>query len=259
MTDVRKSVPGSKWRSFWAEQVTPQHRQDTSDHYARYGQELRMLLPDRPIRKVLDIGCGNGALFKPLGFDRTNYTGVDFSESMIAAFRRRHPQVRLLVAEGDEYLDDCKYDLIFCNAVVQYFEGAMLDRLLGNASAMLAPDGCILIGSIPWQAARLPYYMGELSGDLPSPWPVGLRIVKSWYSDRIGHWYSVREVVALGRRHGLRSEIFGSVLYSYRFHALMFRLGSRARAQGGRQGRDRPGRRRAGFRHARPPRKTTSG
>src|SRR5918996_5008609 len=109
MARAHLSTAGSRWHPFWARQVTPQHREDTAAHYVRYGRELRLLLPERPIRKVLDIGCGNGALFEPLGFDRTDYTGVDFSESMLAVFARRHPQVRLVVAGGDEYRDDCKY------------------------------------------------------------------------------------------------------------------------------------------------------
>jgi SAM-dependent methyltransferase len=216
----------ARWRSFWAKQVTPQHREDTSDHYSRYAKELTLLFPARACRMVLDIGCGNGAMFEPLGFDKADYTGVDFSPSMIAVFAKRYPKLRLVVANGDEYRDARSYDLILCNSVVQYFDSAMLDRWLGNAVAMLAPDGCIVIGSVPWRSLRFRYYTGELTGELPPAWLAALRIAKSLLSDKIGHWYSVREVTALGEQHGLRSEVFGSVLYGYRFHIRMSRIGA---------------------------------
>jgi hypothetical protein len=35
----------ARWRSFWAKQVTPQHREGTSDHYSRYAKELTLLFP----------------------------------------------------------------------------------------------------------------------------------------------------------------------------------------------------------------------
>lgn len=214
----------AKWRSFWSTQLAPKHRKDTVDHYSEYAKELTLLFPDRALRRVLDIGCGNGAMFEPLGFDKADYTGVDFSPSMIAAFAERHPKLRLVVANGDQYRDHRKYDLILCNSVVQYFDSAMLAQWLGNAVTMLAPDGCIVIGSVPWQTLRFRYYAGELSGDLPPAWLAALRIAKSLYSDQIGHWYSVREVATLGEQHGLRSEVFGSVLYGYRFHLRLSRL-----------------------------------
>ena len=215
----------STWRSFWGEQTSPQHKEATPDHYRRYAKELALVFPERPFRRVLDVGCGNGAMFELLGFDQAEYTGVDFSDSMINAFAQRCPRLRLVVANADEYHDHYKYDLIFCNAVVQYFDIRMLDQWLGNAAAMLAQDGAIVIGSIPWKTFRLRYHAGELTGKQPAQWRAALRVIKSLRSDRIGRWYSVREITDLGTRHGLRSEIFGSVLYSYRFHLRMSRRG----------------------------------
>jgi 2-polyprenyl-3-methyl-5-hydroxy-6-metoxy-1,4-benzoquinol methylase len=215
-----------RWRSYWADQLAPHHREDTPEHYRRYANELALILPERVPRMVLDVGCGNGALFELLGFNHAQYTGIDFSKSMLTAFAQRYPTLRLVAARADEYRDRREYDLIFCNAVVQYFDLPMFDQWLGNATAMLAPDGFIVIGSIPWKTLRLRYQTGELSGGQSTRWHTAPRVIKSWLSDKIGRWYSVREVTALGARHGLRSEIFGSVLYNYRFHVRMSRRGT---------------------------------
>jgi 2-polyprenyl-3-methyl-5-hydroxy-6-metoxy-1,4-benzoquinol methylase len=208
---------------FWNQQIVPLHREDTHEHYCRFAKELALLLSDREFCTVLEIGCGNGALFEPLGFSKTEYTGVDFSDTMISVFHMRHPQARLIVARGEEYCDKKKYDLIFCNAVAQYFTKSMFTRFLRNASAMLADDGWLIIASIPWRSAYLRYHTGELGGQTPPAWRAALRILRSLCSSTIGSWYSIREVNRLGRAHGFRTEVFGSVHYCYRFHVRMRR------------------------------------
>jgi 2-polyprenyl-3-methyl-5-hydroxy-6-metoxy-1,4-benzoquinol methylase len=216
----------SRWRSFWAKQTTPLSRDDIPDHDRLHARELALMFPERPLRMVLEVGCGNGALFEPLGFDQAEYTGLDYSEKMIAAFAQRYPQLRLFVADAHEYRDNRQYDLIFCNSVVQYFDMQMFDQWLQNAAAMLARDGVIVIGQIPWKTLRLRYCSGELTGRQPSRWRMAKGAMKSLLGfDAFGRWYSVGEIAALGARHGLRSEIFGSLFYSYRFHARMSRHG----------------------------------
>jgi SAM-dependent methyltransferase len=212
-------------QSFWNGQILPKHREDTQEHYCCFAKELTLLLSDRSFCTVLDIGCGNGALFEPLGFNKTEYTGVDFSETMICSFRKRYPQLRLIVARGEDYCEKRTYDLIFSNAVIQYFSRSMFARFLRNASAMLADDGRLIIASIPWRSAYLRYHTGELGGQTPPAWRAALRILISLRSDTMGRWYSVREVNTLGRAHGFRTEVFGSVHYCYRFHVRMRQLG----------------------------------
>ena len=66
-----------------------------------------------------------------LGFNQLEYTGIDCSELMIAAFVQRCPQLHLVVANADGYRDYRQYDVFFCDAVVQYLDIATFDRWLG--------------------------------------------------------------------------------------------------------------------------------
>jgi ubiquinone/menaquinone biosynthesis C-methylase UbiE len=46
--------------------------------------------------RVLDLGCGNGRFSQCL--EKTDYTGIDFSEELIKEAKKRFPQKRFLVA-----------------------------------------------------------------------------------------------------------------------------------------------------------------
>ncbi|WGF87855.1 class I SAM-dependent methyltransferase [Marinivivus vitaminiproducens] len=212
------------WHAYWEGKTCPMHREATSEHYGHYAEELKLLLPDIASRRVLDIGCGDGALFEPLGFQRAQYTGVDFAASMLDRFAERHPEARLIHANAEDYCDEHEYDLIFCNAVVQYFNIGMFNRWICNAATMLASDGCLVIASIPWRSLRSRYRSGELDGHVPAFGSTSLHAVVGLARDGIGRWYSAVEVVRCGLRHDLASQVYGSVNYPYRFHARLRHL-----------------------------------
>src|SRR5262245_39842981 len=111
-----------KWRKYWEGKTAPLHRVDSEDFYRKFAQEMKVLLGEEPPTSVLDIGCGTGAFYKPLGFDRTDYKGVDFSDSMLKEFRATHGDVKLECHDGSDYRDDRTYDLIFSLGVIQNFD-----------------------------------------------------------------------------------------------------------------------------------------
>jgi SAM-dependent methyltransferase len=212
------------WREYWYQKTTSLPREDTGAFYQRQADELRLLFLSRPLRRVLELGCGNGVLYERLSFDELDYTGVDFSPSMLRIFADRHPRVRLVTCDAEDYRDEVRgYDLIFSNQLVQYFDRDMFARMLTNAVAMLAPGGYLIVGSVLWRTLRLRYYTGELTGQranlIRRAYRIGVGLVK----DQMGSWYSFGEVARLGEQYGLRSELFGSVNYPYRFHVRMTR------------------------------------
>jgi SAM-dependent methyltransferase len=208
------------WRRYWSERTDPLHRDDSAEFYRLHAGELRLLIP-RPSSRVLELGCGNGALFELLGFDKADYTGVDFSPAMLDAFRDRHPGARLVLAEGEGYRESAQYDLIFSSALVQYLDERRFARLIANARTMLTPTGCMVAASIPCRALRLRYYTGVLSGRRANRLRSAYRIAAGLARDGIGNWYSFDQVVRLGEQQGLHSELFGSMCYPYRFHVRM--------------------------------------
>jgi SAM-dependent methyltransferase len=211
--------------TFWTGKQSPLHRQTTPAEYARYAEELRFLFSPASPSKVLDIGCGSGDMHAALGFDRLQYRGVDFSASMLEAFRRQYPQADLVCASGHSYRDDRTYDMVFSNGVLQNFDAEMLDQHVANAAAMLAPGGILVADSLPWKLHQVAYYTQEITRPGKPSFRCRLTAwVKCHRPDtRIGHWFTLDELEALARKHAFSATHYGSLLYPYRLHAVLTR------------------------------------
>lgn len=84
----------------------------------------------RPIRNVLDVGCGEGAWFKPLRALRpqATYLGLDSSEYAIARWgRQRNLRLASFGDLGQLRLGE-RYDLIICADVMHYLRAPELRR-----------------------------------------------------------------------------------------------------------------------------------
>lgn len=211
-----------RWREFWSRQSEPYHRAASEESFRSTAAELRLLFAGRPIATVLDIGCGDGALYAPLGFAGTRYRGVDFSESMLAQFRARYPEADLVRADGHSYRDEQRYDLIFTHQLVQYMDARMLDQFLGNARAMMGPGSALVCAGVPWRALRFQYLSGELSRVRDHSYVAGCKgTVAAWLGKGLGHWYSPDSLRRAGARHGFGCVVYGCLEYPYRFHAVL--------------------------------------
>ena len=217
----REAAPRS-WAEYWSGRTTPGWRFNSSRYYELYSSELRALFADQRVERVLELGCGDGALFPYFPFEDVDYHGVDFSESMLARFQQLRPSLRLTCAPAQSYRDDTQYDLIISNGLIQYFDPAMVLEHFINARAMLAPCGRIICGSVLWSARRLDYYAGRLGGGRPVPFPLGLPVaLRRALADRNGRWYSIEDFRRLAVRGGFDVEFFGSIVHLYRFNAVL--------------------------------------
>jgi len=222
------------WKRFWEKQTLPLHAKDSAKFYAAYCSELLLLLAEAEYDRVLEIGCGNGALFKHLGFDQVRkYCGVDVSSRMIAEFEKTFPRTDLKVHDGQSYRSKEEYDLVFSSGLVQYFHPRMLRQHLENAIGMLAPGGRIVCGAVPWRIARYAFRSGHLTG---SPHAGVIQLAKSFVNrlkeDRMGRWYHHREFRRIARRLGLVVTFHGSIHYPYRFHVVLQRPHAEAPSHG---------------------------
>ena len=213
-----------KWKTYWSDKVLPWHPLETPEFYSLHARELKVLFGEELPIRVLEIGCGNGALYPYFGFRPETYRGIDFSPSMLAVFRAKHPEVHLECCEGSSYVDrENKYDLIFSSSVIQHFDLPMLDTHFSCARSMMEKDSLFVCGSIPWRVHRWNFHMGVCEGGKR---PGILRRLKTrmklaFYDDLIGRWYEMDEIKNLADRHGFSVAFYGSLAYPYRFHAVM--------------------------------------
>ncbi|HWG05789.1 MAG TPA: trans-aconitate 2-methyltransferase [Beijerinckiaceae bacterium] len=118
------------------------------DERTRPVRDLLNALPDRTIRRAIDIGCGPGNSTEVLAarFPAARVEGLDSSPEMLDAARKRLPQIDFKLAAIETWREPSTYDLIFANAVLQWVpdHATLLPRLLQS----LAPQG-VLAMQIP--------------------------------------------------------------------------------------------------------------
>ena len=104
----------------------------------------------RPTDKVLEIGCGAGALAQYLKCD---YVGVDYSETLV----RKHIELLgnsvLVGVAGDLIFKDKSFDKIICYGVFLYFDNKEYARKAVEEMKRVART-CILIGELPVRSHR---------------------------------------------------------------------------------------------------------
>jgi SAM-dependent methyltransferase len=115
---------------------------------------------ERPIRNVLDVGCGEGNWLLPLKALRPNvrYTGVDPSLYAVERFGRRRGIRHGSFAALEEVALEDAYDLVICSDMLFYLPLRELERGLDSIATRT-------IG-----VAFLELYTGEdsLVGDFPT-------------------------------------------------------------------------------------------
>ncbi|MGO1050248.1 class I SAM-dependent methyltransferase [Crossiella sp. CA198] len=141
---------------------------------------LKALLPAPPAR-VLEAGCGSGALAAALIELGYQVTGVDRSADVAAAARERG----ITVIEADINEVSGEYDVVLFTRSLHHAED--LDGTLAHAATLLAPGGLIVLEEFAWervdQAAAHFYYdnrellvaTGVLKAEVPDGDPL-----KAW-------------------------------------------------------------------------------
>ena len=97
------------------------------DAYARnarfvsdLGAPVVDLLAPRPGERILDLGCGDGALTARLAALGCDVVGVDSSAPQVAACRRLGLDAR--VADGERLRFDAEFDAVFSNAAIHWMK-----------------------------------------------------------------------------------------------------------------------------------------
>jgi trans-aconitate methyltransferase len=101
------------------------------------GAAVFELLDPRPGERILDLGCGEGALTEKIVAAGARVVGIDASDEMIAGARARGLDARLMNAERLAF--DREFDAVFSNAALHWVRDH--DALLDGVGRALKPGG----------------------------------------------------------------------------------------------------------------------
>ncbi len=95
------------------------------------------LLAPRPGERILDLGCGDGALTEKLTAAGADVVGVDASPDMVEAARARGIEARVMRAEELEFENE--FDAVFSNATLHWIPRA--GPVIAGVARALRPGG----------------------------------------------------------------------------------------------------------------------
>ncbi|QIE54566.1 methyltransferase domain-containing protein [Pikeienuella piscinae] len=95
------------------------------------------LLDPRPGERILDLGCGDGALAKALADHGCEMVGVDSSADMAARARARGVDARVM--DGHALNFDGEFDAVFSNAALHWMTRP--DAVFAGVAQALKPGG----------------------------------------------------------------------------------------------------------------------
>lgn len=135
MPDIDKRLVGFRFgkRVLEYDAVTPVQRAMQEELLAH----ALARLGDRPVRSILELGCGTGGLTSRLvaRFPQARIVAIDLAAEMVAHVRGKGLPVDCHVADAEEYVRDstARHDLVISNASLQWFTDprGTLQRCLG--------------------------------------------------------------------------------------------------------------------------------
>jgi trans-aconitate methyltransferase len=120
-----------------AQQWNPQQYANNARFVSDLGAPVIELLAPQPGERILDLGCGDGALtVKLLGFG-CKVVGVDSSLEMVAAAKSLGIDARVM--NGQTLQFNGEFDAVFSNAALHWMKNP--ESVIAGASCALKPGG----------------------------------------------------------------------------------------------------------------------
>ena len=115
----------------------PERYARTARFVAEYGASVLERLDPKPGERILDLGCGDGALTVEIAHAGATVVGVDASAEQVAATRALGVDARVM--SGDALTFDAEFDAVFTNAALHWIKDA--PAVIAGVRRALKPEG----------------------------------------------------------------------------------------------------------------------
>jgi trans-aconitate methyltransferase len=151
-------------------------------------QGLLELLAAQPGERILDLGCGTGALSAEIASSGADVVGLDRSVDMIEEARRKFPRLRFEVADACSLPFVAEFDAVFSNAVLHWIPQA--GAVARGIARALRPNGRLVAefggkGNVAELVGALESALGKFSSSPCGPHP--------WYYPSLAEYAAVLE------------------------------------------------------------------
>jgi len=156
-------------RQTWSAESYDTHARFVSD---LAGEVLEWLAP-RPGERILDLGCGDGAVTETIAGQGASVVGVDTSDELLVAAAKRGLDVRRM--DGQALTFQSEFDAVFSNAALHWMTQAR--EVVAGVHRALKPGGRFVAefgghGNVAAVVTAMRATAGRLGGDksLAGPW-----------------------------------------------------------------------------------------
>ncbi|MDH3236241.1 MAG: methyltransferase domain-containing protein [Alphaproteobacteria bacterium] len=115
----------------------PERYARTARFVAEYGASVLERLDPKPGERILDLGCGDGALTVEIANAGATVVGVDASAEQVAATRALGVDAQVM--SGDALTFDSEFDAVFTNAALHWIKDA--PAVIAGVRRALKPEG----------------------------------------------------------------------------------------------------------------------
>lgn len=133
MTAAPRPNDGSAGGQRW----DPERYRRNAAFVAAHGEPVLELLAPAPGERILDLGCGEGALAARIAERGVRVVGVDASAEQIAACRARGIEAHVM--DAARLVFDAAFDAVFSNAALHWIKDA--DAVIDGVWRALKPGG----------------------------------------------------------------------------------------------------------------------
>lgn len=191
--------------------------------WMRTSADIKKKLETEKAFRILEVGCGAGAMLYTFRASGPEIFGVDYSETLLNKAKSAIPELQGKVCEASTLdFDDNMFEAVFSHGVFFYFRDLnYAEQAMDEIRRVLTPNGKIYILDVPdfekrelcEKYRRDVVYAGEEYPTAEDSPYRHLYYPKEWF-----HEY--------GRKHGMKVQTFDQDLESYpmspyRFNALL--------------------------------------